>query len=144
MTVIGLGNRLSAVRSQAHLSQEEMAQRLQISRSAYQYYERGQRDLTGSLLLKVFQEFDVDPLWMLEGDTETGKSRRHDEVTQTYRKIGVAVEHRINERSLSVTPEKKWDAIDFLFAEFLNSDAFDGAQNTPDTQRIDSILGLVA
>ena len=144
MTIMGLGNRLSAVRSQAHLSQEEMAQRLEISRSAYQYYERGQRDLTGSLLLKIYQEFDVDPLWILEGDTESGKSRRQDEVTQAYRKIGVAVEHRISDRGLIVMPEKKWDAIDFLFAEFLNSDALGDKENTPDTQRIDSILGLVA
>lgn len=144
MTIMGLGDRLSAVRSQAHLSQEEMAQRLEVSRSAYQYYERGQRDLTGLLLLKVFQEFDVDPLWLLEGDTDTGKSRRQDEVTQAYRKIGVAVEHRINERSLTIAPEKKWDAIDFLFAEFLNSDAFGKNESALNTQRIDSILGLVA
>ncbi len=144
MTIVGLGNRLSAIRSQAHLSQEEMAQRLEISRSAYQYYERGQRDLTGSLLLKIFQEFDVDPLWVLEGDTESGKSRRHEEVTQAYRKIGLAVEHRIGERGLSVTPEKRWDAIDFLFAEFLGSDAFSSQESAPNTQRIDSILGLVA
>ena len=144
MTVTGLGARLSAVRSQADLSQEDMAQRLEISRSAYQYYERGQRDLTGSLLLKVFQVFDIDPLWMLEGDTENGKSRRHEEITQAYRKIGLAVEHRINERGLTVTPEKKWDAIDFLFAEFLNTDALAGEDHEPDTKRIDSILGLVA
>jgi transcriptional regulator with XRE-family HTH domain len=144
MTITGLGARLSAVRSQADLSQEDMAQRLEISRSAYQYYERGQRDLTGSLLLKVFQEFDIDPLWMLEGDTENGKSRRHEEITQAYRKFGLAVEHRISERGLTVTPEKKWDAIDFLFSEFLNSDALAGEDHEPDTKRIDSILGLVA
>jgi hypothetical protein len=43
-----------------------------------------------------------------------------------------------------VTPEKKWDAIDFLFAEFLGSDAFSSTESAPNTQRIDSILGLVA
>lgn len=144
MTVTGLGSRLAAVRSMANLSQEAMAQRLDISRSAYQYYERGERDITGTLLLRVFQEFDIDPLWILEGDTEHGKSRRHDEITQAYRKIGLAVEHRISERDLSVTPEKKWDAIDFLFAEFLNTDALGGADHAPDTRRIDSVLGLVA
>ena len=126
------------------LSQEDMCRRLGISRSAFQNYERGQRDLTAELLLKVYEEFDVDPLWMLEGDTETGKSRRHDEVTQAYRKIGLAVENRINERNLAVVPEKKWDAIDFLFAEFLNTDALGGEDLEPDTKRIDSILGLVA
>ena len=144
MAVQGMGERVAAVRTMSRLSQEDMCRRLGISRSAFQNYERGQRDLTAELLLKIYEEFDVDPLWMLEGDTETGKSRRHDEVTQAYRKIGLAVERRISERSLTVTSEKKWDAIDFLFAEFLNTDALGGEGHEPDTKRIDSILGLVA
>lgn len=144
MSIQGMGERLAAVRNMSKLSQEDMCRRLGISRSAFQNYERGQRVLPAELLLKVYEEFDVDPLWMLEGDTETGKSRRHDEVTQAYRKIGLAVENRISERKLTVTPEKKWDAIDFLFAEFLNTDALGGEDHEPDTKRIDSILGLVA
>jgi transcriptional regulator with XRE-family HTH domain len=121
MAVQGMGERLAAVRTMSKLSQEDMCRRLGISRSAFQNYERGQRDLTAELLLK-----------------------RHDDVTQAYRKIGLAVEHRISERSLTVTPEKKWDAIDFLFAEFLNTDALGGENHEPGTKRIDSILGLVA
>ncbi|WP_171126762.1 MULTISPECIES: helix-turn-helix transcriptional regulator [unclassified Ruegeria] len=69
MTIPDFRYRLAAMRNMASLSQEEMAQRLGTSRSAYQYYERCQRDLTASLLSKVFEEFDVDPLWMLEGDS---------------------------------------------------------------------------
>jgi transcriptional regulator with XRE-family HTH domain len=144
MSIQGMGERLAAVRNMSKLSQEDMCRRLGISRSAFQNYERGQRVLPAELLLKVYEEFDVDPLWMLEGDTETGKSRRHDEFTQAYRKIGLAVENRIIERGLIVTPEKKWDAIDFLFAEFLNLDVFSSTESAPNTQRIDSILGLVA
>lgn len=144
MAVIGLGNRLAAVRNTARLSQEEMSQRLGISRSAYQNYERGQRDLTAQLLLVIYEEFDVDPLWMLEGDTETGKSRQHEEAAVAYRKIGIAVEHRIIERGLTVTPEKKWDAIEFLFDEALNADVLSAESEGPDTTRIDSILRLVS
>lgn len=144
MTVPGLGHRLAAVRSEANLSQEEMAQRLGTSRSAYQYYERGQRDLTASLLLKVYEEFDVDPLWMLEGDTADGKNRRHEQIAAANRKIGIAVERRIIDRGLTVTPEKKWDAIDFLFDEFLNTDVLAADGEEPDTTRIDSVLRLVS
>ena len=140
----GMGLRLSAVRRQKKLSQEEMAERLQVSRSAYQYYERGERDLPGSLLLKVFQEFEADPLWVLEGDVEPGLTRREREMAQAYRKVGTAVEHRISERGLAVPDEKKWDAIDFLFAEFLKEDPLNATENAPDTPRIDRILGLVA
>ena len=144
MAVVGLGNRLAAVRNKVRLSQEEMSQRLGISRSAYQNYERGQRDLTAQLLLVIYEEFDVDPLWMLEGDTETGKSRHHEEAAIAYRRIGIAVERRIIERGLTITPEKKWDAIEFLFDEALNADALSTESEGPDTTRIDSILRLVS
>lgn len=144
MAVSGLGHRLAAVRNMARLSQEEMSQKLGISRSAYQNYERGQRDLTAQLLLEIYAAFDVDPLWMLEGDTEDGKNRRHEEIAAAYRKIGIAVERRIIDRDLSVTPEKKWDAIEFLFDEFLNRDALAVDGGAPDTTRIDSVLRLVS
>lgn len=142
MAIQGMGERLAAVRNMSKLSQEDMCRRLGISRSAFQNYERGHRDLSSELLLKIYEEFDVDPLWMLEGDA--GKSRRHDELTQVYRKIGLAVEQRIGEMGLSLAPKKKWDAIDFLLSEFLSSDAPSDLENAPNTQRIDSILGLVA
>ena len=144
MTVTGLGHRLAAVRNMAHLSQEEMSQKLGISRSAYQNYERGQRDLTAQLLLAIYAAFDVDPLWMLEGDTDAGKSRRHEAIAVAYRKIGIAVERRIIERGLNVAPEKKWDAIEFLFDEFLNTDASAVEGREPDSMRIDSVLRLVS
>lgn len=115
-----------------------------ISRSAYQNYERGQRDLTAQLLMVLYEEFDVDPLWMLEGEPEGGKNRRGEEIAAVYRKIGVAVERRIIERGLTIAPEKKWDAIEFLFDEIQNADALSAETEGPDTTRIDSILRLVS
>ncbi len=144
MTVSGLGERLSAVRRQEKLSQEEMAERLGVSRSAYQYYERGERDLTGSLLLRILETFGVDPLWILEGDSEAGMNSREREISQAYRAIGLAVENRINESSIVVSADKKWDAIDFLFAEFLEAERSQPVEAAPDAHRIDSILRLVA
>ncbi len=144
MAISGLGHRLMAIRNMAKLSQEEMSQKLGISRSAYQNYERGQRDLTAQLLLEIYEVFDVDPLWMLKGDSEDGKDRRHEEIATAYRKIGIAVERRIIDLGSSVTPEKKWDAIKFLFDEFLNADALTNESEEPDTTRIDSVLRLVS
>lgn len=144
MAVSGLGHRLAAVRNMARLSQQEMSQKLGISRSAYQNYERGQRDLTAQLLLDIYESFDVDPLWMLEGDSEDGKSRRHEEIAASYRKIGIAVERRIIDRDLSVTPEKKWDAIEFLYDEVLSADGVTNHGGAPDKTRIDSVLRLVS
>ena len=61
MAIQGMGERLAAVRNMSKLSQEDMCRRLGISRSAFQNYERGHRDLSSELLLKIYEEFDVDP-----------------------------------------------------------------------------------
>ncbi|MFV1655251.1 MULTISPECIES: helix-turn-helix domain-containing protein [unclassified Phaeobacter] len=142
MAINGLGVRLAAVRRTENLSQEDMSQRLGVSRSAYQNYERDQRDLTAQLLLKLFNEFAVDPLWVLAGDTINDP--RLAKFAADYRKIGMALEHRIAERGLSIAPEKKWDAIEFLFDECQNVDDFAMDDDVVDITRIDKVLRLVS
>ncbi|UWR48931.1 helix-turn-helix domain-containing protein [Phaeobacter inhibens] len=142
MAINGLGVRLTAVRRIENLSQEDMSQRLGISRSAYQNYERDQRDLTAQLLLKLFNEFAVDPLWILAGDM--ANDPRLTKFAADYRKIGMALERRIAERGLSIDPEKKWDAIEFLFDEYQSIDDFAGENGDVDISRIDKVLRLVS
>ncbi|GLO72079.1 hypothetical protein MACH17_35960 [Phaeobacter inhibens] len=142
MAINGLGVRLTAVRRIENLSQEDMSQRLGISRSAYQNYERDQRDLTAQLLLKLFNEFAVDPLWILAGDM--ANDLRLTKFAADYRKIGMALERRIAERGLSIDPEKKWGAIEFLFDEYQSIDDFAGENGDVDISRIDKVLRLVS
>jgi len=144
MAINGLGLRLAAVRRGENLSQEEMSQRLGISRSAYQNYERNQRDFTAQLLLKVLEEFAVDPLWMLVGDSDDGRDPRSEKLAKDYRVVGISVERRIADRGLQISPEKKWDAIEFLLDEIPNTDDLDSDVEGIDTTRIDRILRLVS
>lgn len=65
--IAGLGQRLSALRKVAGLSQSELADKLGISRSSYQYYERNERDLPSSLLLAICEFFDDDAHRVLTG-----------------------------------------------------------------------------
>ena len=61
------GVRLKAVRMEAGLSQSQMAEKLEIATSTYQYYERGERDTPGSVIKKL-TAFGVNPVWIVTGE----------------------------------------------------------------------------
>lgn len=69
-----VGARLKAIRKKEGLTQQEFAESLMVSFSAYKNYEKGVRDVTEGLILALHKEFDVDPLWLLTG--KTGRSPR--------------------------------------------------------------------
>lgn len=77
-----LGDRLSVVRKAAGLSQSEIAEKLDISRSSYQYYERGERDLPASLLLKICNLFDDDAHRILTGQPSDLTIKRIEEISK--------------------------------------------------------------
>jgi len=69
-----VGARLSAVRETSGLSQTDFAQRLGISLRAYQTYERAERELPMPVAIRLYQEFQINPLWLTLG--EQGGSRQ--------------------------------------------------------------------
>lgn len=79
--ISGLGERLSTLRKAAGLSQSELAERLGISRSSYQYYERNERDLPSSLLLRICELFDDDAHRILTGQPSELVMRRIEEIS---------------------------------------------------------------
>ncbi|MFV0298617.1 MAG: helix-turn-helix domain-containing protein [Hyphomicrobiaceae bacterium] len=79
--ISGLGERLSALRKVAGLSQNELAEKLGISRSSYQYYERNERDLPSSLLLTICELFDDDAHRILTGHPSGLVMRRIEEIS---------------------------------------------------------------
>ena len=76
-----LGDRLSTLRKAVSLSQSEIAEKLGISRSSYQYYERNERDLPASLLLKLCELFDDDAHRILTGQPSPLVMRRIEEIS---------------------------------------------------------------
>jgi transcriptional regulator with XRE-family HTH domain len=58
--------RLKRVRSDLSLSQKEMAEKLSIALSTYQYYERGEREAPVSCVCKI-ASFGVNLDWLLTG-----------------------------------------------------------------------------
>lgn len=65
------GRRLIAVRASTGLSQGAFADALGVSLRAYANYERGEREAPVALHRALFEQFGIDPLWMLSGVDET-------------------------------------------------------------------------
>ena len=59
--------RVGLVRAHFALSQTAMAQRVGISLRAYQNYERGEREVPVALVHALYEQFRVDPVWLLTG-----------------------------------------------------------------------------
>ncbi|REE18175.1 helix-turn-helix protein [Paraburkholderia sp. BL27I4N3] len=60
--------RVAQVREHLQLSQEKMARRLGLSLRAYANYERGERAGPVELVRALYEQFSVDPVWLLTGD----------------------------------------------------------------------------
>ncbi|HQR96714.1 MAG TPA: helix-turn-helix transcriptional regulator, partial [Thiotrichales bacterium] len=62
-----IADRLLLIRTNLGLSQKEFADRLGISLRAEQNYERGDRAIPSDVLLSLAKNFDIDPMWILDG-----------------------------------------------------------------------------
>ena len=59
-----LGERLKRLRTSARMTQQELAERLDVSASAVGMYEQGRREPTFALLLRIADLFDVSLDWL--------------------------------------------------------------------------------
>ena len=76
----GFGARLLHVRMWAYQSQAEFAATLGVSPRAYANYERGEREMPAVVLLRLYELFRIDPVWLL-----TGKETARDAVVPQLR-----------------------------------------------------------
>lgn len=60
--------RVAQVREHFDLSQDRMARQLGLSLRAYANYERGERAMPLELLRALYEQFSVDPVWLISGD----------------------------------------------------------------------------
>ncbi|MBT2634585.1 helix-turn-helix domain-containing protein [Bacillus sp. ISL-26] len=63
-----LGKRITSLRKKANLTQEQMAAKLNITRSALSQYELGSRNPDYDLLIKIADFFDVSIDYLLRGE----------------------------------------------------------------------------
>lgn len=86
MDYIDLGRRVKELRKQQHLTQEELAEKLNMSASFLGHIERGTRIASLETLVKLCIVLDTDPNYLLAAST--GSLTRHipDDMPENMRK----------------------------------------------------------
>lgn len=115
-----IGKRLLAVRMNAGLAQNAFAERLGVSPRAYQNWERGEREIQAGLLPALYEEFDIDPLWILTGPGEQPVHRDARPNFDLVEEVVLAVELWLQRRHKMLIPKKKAQLVALLYKHFLN------------------------
>lgn len=63
-------NRFKILRDKLNLSQKELGKRLNLSDTTIQNYEYGRQQISGKALIKLKEEFNINPDWLLNGTGE--------------------------------------------------------------------------
>lgn len=132
--ISSLGDRLATLRKAAGLSQNDLADRLEVSRSSYQYYERNERDLPASLLLKLCQIFDDDAHRILTG----GPSHL---VLSQIEEIASLVEERLEDLDIDISTQARWRVISKVLKDSFRLRP--AAAQSADSDEIDSLLRMI-
>ncbi len=117
-----LANRLRELRKSNKLSQSDMAERLNISTSAYGYYEQGKSDLSSETINKIADMFNVTTDYLLGRSSnpqhsENPKSKAA-ELEEEFPE-GISVLYRANEK---LTPEQKEMMLRMIKASFFENE----------------------
>ncbi|MBF3851470.1 helix-turn-helix transcriptional regulator [Burkholderia pseudomallei] len=111
--------RVALVREHLGLSQEKMARQLGLSLRAYANYERGERTIPVELLRALYEQFFVDPVWLLTGGGSMFIDRdvRYRLDQRTLGAVMVTVE-RIEQRlEMPLAAKKKAKLIGLLYEQ---------------------------
>jgi transcriptional regulator with XRE-family HTH domain len=127
MNNLETGFRLLQVRQENRLSQQEFSRRLGIPSSSYQTYERGDRELPASVIEKLHDEFQVNPLWLIKSEESEKdfpkKNLTHD--LQLLKAIFLGIDDAEKRFGSHVSLEGKLDFALLIYRRFLADGAFD-------------------
>ena len=114
--------RLRQIRTQNGLSQEAFALKLGISRSAYQYYERGEREAPMYVCAALADSFDIDPMWLMFEDGERRVLDLEAMHAKRYCKIFEYIDQKLLELNRYMSAENKEAVAIHLGSEDLTGD----------------------
>lgn len=96
-----VGERLSEIRSDERLTQQQFANALGLPLRTYQNYERGERPITKDLIIALISKYRVHPAWLLLGEGEKkGKTSEKPNCLinlQVLMLVGSALKHAAEE-----------------------------------------------
>ena len=77
---MSISSKLKEARTNAKMSQNEMAEKLGLTVRTYGSYERGERDVSTALLVKICKALKVSADWLLEEDEEDDDIKFNDDL----------------------------------------------------------------
>lgn len=126
---VAVGGRINAVRVHSQLSSKDFAASLDISPSALYNYEKGVRNISASLLIRIAKKYRVDPFWVMEGpESSPRKQRRPGIERQTLRMAYDVVSDLLNREDLVLTDKEACELIFKAYERFdenINPDRID-------------------
>lgn len=132
------------VRKTWDLTQTEMALRLGTTRSAYQHYERGERDVSSELLQRFFVAFRIDPVLAFFEDGEEIIDARNMAVIKTYQDANELVRRRANELGTLLSFEKERYVSETIARTLLNLSLSLDELSSQQNQEFDELIRMVA
>jgi transcriptional regulator with XRE-family HTH domain len=119
-----LPERIKAIRLNEGLSQKEMANKLGIAVSTYQYYERGQRIPPADFIVKLINTYGVSPDWFLKGVGEMSDSGVKQSLNLDFMKEVIeAIEKVFEQEKASLSYNKKAELVILIYETLLKEEA---------------------
>lgn len=98
-----MGKRLAKIREQSGLKQIPFAKALNVSQAGYNSYERGQREMPLRVVRALYENFNVNPLWLMTGE---GSTYCQDSL-ELFQRIDSKIDRFLSEQNTSFDVEKK-------------------------------------
>ena len=129
MNVSGIGDRIRELRKENHLTQDELAGKLDASRVQVNQWESGSRELSNARIIKLAELFGVSCDYLLTGKSENeaeGSAKPEPEIVKKkFSFADLLSENSINAlNSLNDLPDEKKEIYQLVLNGILGSDAF--------------------
>lgn len=109
-----VSERLSSIRKSVSLTQSEFSEKVGVSRRAYVNYERGERELPSSFVVRLHDIFSINPTWLLTGEGAKTSELKNEMVSSAV----FAVRSFAMMKKLEIDPEREARLVTLLVEYF--------------------------
>lgn len=117
-----IGMRFQKVRKKANMTQTEFCNVLGISRSSYSNYGNDKRDIPSSIISILSKKFDVDPLWLVDGDYSKKSMDIKLNELEEIRKIETSIIRRAEDLKIPLNAKERWRLVSLVHSMMARND----------------------
>jgi transcriptional regulator with XRE-family HTH domain len=135
---------LLEIRKAFSLSQNEMANNLGVTRSAYQHYERGERDTPWEIAELFFRNYQIDPVLAFFENGEEIIDDRNLRIIRIYQEANDFVRDRAALKKKALTKEKEKYLSETIAQELMDMSTPIAELGERDNLRFEQMIDMVA